>query len=145
MRLWSLHPKYLDAKGIVALWREGLLAKNVVEGKTKGYTRHPQLIRFKNTHCPSAAVADYLMFVYEEASLRQYSFDRSKIIFSGAPEKIRVSSGQLDYEFKHLLSKLKTRDPDRYRQFSDITFPEPHPMFTVVDGDVEDWEIIPAK
>lgn len=22
MRLWSSHPKYLDAKGIVALWRE---------------------------------------------------------------------------------------------------------------------------
>jgi len=25
MRLWTLHPKYLDARGLVALWREGLL------------------------------------------------------------------------------------------------------------------------
>nr|WP_243687290.1 pyrimidine dimer DNA glycosylase/endonuclease V [Methanobacterium formicicum] len=48
MRLWSLHPKYLDVKGLVALWREGLLARAVLKGKTKGYTNHPQLIRFKN-------------------------------------------------------------------------------------------------
>ncbi|WP_368086417.1 pyrimidine dimer DNA glycosylase/endonuclease V [Nitrosomonas sp. Nm34] len=26
MRLWSIHPKYLDAKGLLALWREGLQA-----------------------------------------------------------------------------------------------------------------------
>ena len=36
MRLWSLHPRYLDAKGLVALWREGLLAQAVLKGQTKG-------------------------------------------------------------------------------------------------------------
>jgi hypothetical protein len=35
MRLWSLHLKYLDAKGLVAVW--GLLAKKVSKEKTKGY------------------------------------------------------------------------------------------------------------
>jgi hypothetical protein len=49
MRIWSLHPKYLDAKGLVALWRESLLAKQALESKTKGYKNHPQLNRFKNS------------------------------------------------------------------------------------------------
>jgi len=39
MRLWTIHPKYLDAKGLVALWRETLLAKHVLEGKTPGYKK----------------------------------------------------------------------------------------------------------
>jgi len=43
MRIWSLHPKYLDSKGMVALWREALLAKQVLLNKTKGYKNHPQL------------------------------------------------------------------------------------------------------
>ena len=37
MRLWSLHPRCLDAKGLVALWREGLLAQEVLRGKTRDY------------------------------------------------------------------------------------------------------------
>lgn len=35
MRLWTLHPKYLDTKGLVALWREALLAQKVLQGKQK--------------------------------------------------------------------------------------------------------------
>jgi hypothetical protein len=59
MRIWSIHPKYLDTKGIVALWREALLAKNVLEGKTKGYKNHPQLDRFKSASKPSDAINYY--------------------------------------------------------------------------------------
>lgn len=37
MRLWSIHPRYLDTKGLVALWRETLLlAQAVLFGNTKG-------------------------------------------------------------------------------------------------------------
>jgi hypothetical protein len=36
MRLWTLHPKYLDARGLVALWREALLAQKVLRGATRG-------------------------------------------------------------------------------------------------------------
>lgn len=50
MRIWSLHPKYLDTKGLVALWRETLLAQHVLSGKTKRYKNHPQLARFKNVN-----------------------------------------------------------------------------------------------
>ena len=50
MRLWSLHPKYLDIKGLVACWREGLLARKVLLDQTKGYKNHPQLIRFNRSN-----------------------------------------------------------------------------------------------
>lgn len=56
MRLWSVHPKYLDTRGLTACWREGLLARKVLLGQTKGYRNHPQLIRFRNTQNPVAAV-----------------------------------------------------------------------------------------
>jgi hypothetical protein len=34
MRLWSLHPKHLDRQGLLAVWREGLLAQEVLRGET---------------------------------------------------------------------------------------------------------------
>lgn len=44
MRLWTLHPKYLDPKGLVALWRETLLAQRVLAGRTRGYRFDESLI-----------------------------------------------------------------------------------------------------
>src|SRR5579862_5032823 len=79
MRLWTLHPKYLDAKGLVALWREALLAQKVLRGKTKGYRHHPQLARFKAHENPVVALAAYLREVHKEAKRRGYAFDGSKI------------------------------------------------------------------
>ena len=67
MRIWSLHPKYLDTKGLVALWRETLLAKQVLQNKTKGYRNHPQLNRFKNHSEPLEAINYYLSIVFKEA------------------------------------------------------------------------------
>jgi hypothetical protein len=57
MRLWSIHPGYLDAKGLVALWREALLAQNVLLRNTKGYKKHPQLEQFNNTSNPIGAIS----------------------------------------------------------------------------------------
>ncbi len=107
MRIWSLHPKYLDPKGLVALWRETLLAKNVLENKTKGYKNHPQLIRFKNSDNPIAAINQYLAEVHEEATNRNYNFNPQKIDWKFIPTKIKVTNKQLEYEFKHLQKKLK--------------------------------------
>jgi len=70
MRIWSLHPKYLDTKGLVALWRETLLAQHVLEGKTKGYKNHPQLDRFKRSKKPIEVINQYLAGVYAEALTR---------------------------------------------------------------------------
>ena len=79
MRIWSVHPKYLDKKGLVALWRESLLAKHVLEDKTKGYKNHPQLNRFKQHQQPLHAINYYLSIVQEEATKRGYRFNQEKI------------------------------------------------------------------
>jgi len=106
MRLWSINPCYLDSKGLVALWRESLLAQscllkgeytvcshckgesvNWIEGTcpicmTRGkiktpYYNHPQLIRWKQK--PIESLKNYLYCIYEEAKNRQYNFDVTKI------------------------------------------------------------------
>ena len=142
MRIWSLHPKYLDAKGIVALWRETLLAKHVLENKTKGYKNHPQLNRFKKLKNPPDAINGYLEHVFNEAQLRHYNFDAGKFSRLFRKIKIKVTSGQLEFEFSHLLKKLKIRDPELFKELKGIKKIEPHPMFRVVKGEIEEWEII---
>ncbi|WP_106477540.1 pyrimidine dimer DNA glycosylase/endonuclease V [Phytohalomonas tamaricis] len=142
MRLWSLHPRYLDAKGLVALWREGLLAQKVLQGATKGYKNHPQLMRFKRTDDPVGAVARYLSSVVDEADRRGYNFDRSKIDERGFAARLPVTVGQRDYEVTHLLAKLEVRDHARYLQLGEVEAVELHPLFIAIDGDVELWEIV---
>lgn len=145
MRIWSLHPKYLDAKGLVALWRETLLAKHVLEGKTRGYKNHPQLNRFKKSKSPVNAINQYLSEVYHEASARKYNFDRKKINWKFKRSKLTVTSGQILYETGHLLNKLKTRDPQKYNELNgQMTF-DAHSMFKIVTGDIENWEIVTIK
>lgn len=141
MRLWSLHPSYLDAKGLVALWREGLLAKHVLEGKTKGYKNHPQLDRFKNSVKPLDAIHQYLAAVHDEALSRNYRFDGKKINRSFQPCKLTVTKGQMAYEVKHLLKKLRVRDVKKYKEFNASTAVKPHPLFIIVKGEIEKWEI----
>lgn len=142
MRIWSLHPKYLDSKGIVALWRETLLAKNVLEGNTKGYKNHPQLNRFKNADRPTDYINQYLIHVYNESVIRGFKFDRNKIDWNSTKSTLKLNKGQLDFEWKHLLHKLKTRDPLKYNDLLKLTTIEPHPIFTMIEGGIEDWEKI---
>src|SRR6186713_593859 len=111
MRLWTLHPKYLDAKGLVALWREGLLARAVLRGETKGYRNHPQLDRFRHRADPVAAIDAYLHAVVDEADARGYRFDRGKLGPAARPRPQLVGAGQLAYEWRHLMAKLCARDP----------------------------------
>ena len=140
MRLWSLHPKYLDAKGLLALWREALLAQKVLLGETKGYRNHPQLTRFKALDEPVAGLASYLAAVCEEAGRRGYRFDSAKIAPARFNGKMLVSEGQLAFEWQHLLHKLKTRDLVRFAELEQLAMPVPHPLFQVVAGQVEPWE-----
>lgn len=142
MRLWSLHPKYLDSKGLIALWRESLLAKHVLEGKTKGYKNHPQLNRFRNAKYPNDLINEYLSEVYQEALKRNYNFDRQKINWAFRKSKVPVTSGQLKYEVKHLLNKLEKRDHDKYRELKLKSKFDNHPVFKLVNGEIEEWEIL---
>jgi hypothetical protein len=140
MRLWSLHPKYLDPQGLVALWREALLALKVLEGRTVGYRHHPQLQRFRAAPDPLAAICAYLRAVHAEAEGRGYRFDPSKIPEVSDCEELPVTDGQLRWEWQHLLAKLARRDPARCSAHGGISQPEPHPLFRVVPGGVEGWE-----
>jgi hypothetical protein len=77
MRIWSLHPTLLDTKGLVALWREALLAKHVLSGSTIGYQNHPQLKRFKSSPNPHAAkynkhFLDFLTYTFATATIIAY-------------------------------------------------------------------------
>lgn len=140
MRIWSLHPKYLDSRGLVALWREALLAQAVLRGQTRGYTHHPQLVRFREQSLPAGAVAEYLRTVQEEARLRGYRFDAGKILDPCGPLSIPVTDGQLRFEWEHLMAKLDARDPAWRTRLAELAAPEPHPIFRVVPGQVASWE-----
>lgn len=141
MRLWSLHPKYLDAKGLVALWMESLLAQKVLIGATKGYKNHPQLDRFKKHQNPISAIGFYLYHVYKEGNIRGYNFAKEKILaINKEITTMKVNMGQILFEFEHLMKKLKTRAPERYEELLKINEIEPHPIFKIVEGDIELWE-----
>ena len=140
MRLWSLQPQYLDAKGLVALWREALLAQAVLSGKTAGYRHHPQLHRVRPQRSPVSAIAAYLHAVQAEAAARGYRFDVGKISAGRTAPRIAVTRGQLDFEWHHLMAKLEARAPERWRTMGASDTVESHPLFRMVPGEVAGWE-----
>lgn len=142
MRLWTLHPKYLDPQGLVALWREGLLAQAVLKGQTRGYKHHPQLIRFLETSSPADAIACYLKAVCDEAALRGYHFDAAKVPAFSPVALMPVTEGQIAYEWQHLRAKLAKRSPAWFARFDTTTSPEIHPIFGRVSGGIATWEVV---
>jgi hypothetical protein len=140
MRLWTIHPQYLDTKGLLAAWREGLLAQKVLRGQTRGYTRHPQLRRFQERRAPVKTIACYLTAVANEADHRGYRFDRSKISIRARGEKLIETRGQLLFEWSHLKRKLRRRAPKDYRICCKIGIPRAHPLFRIVAGPIREWE-----
>lgn len=140
MRLWSLHPQYLDRQALVAGWREALLAKAVIAGLTKGYRQHPQLLRFQQHPSPKYAINGYLKFLHAEAVRRGYSFDRSKIGPTRSVEVIPVTQGQVDYEWQHLLNKVEIRSPEWQINLAGVNSPDVHPLFELIPGPIAEWE-----
>ncbi|MFL6538341.1 MAG: pyrimidine dimer DNA glycosylase/endonuclease V [Chthoniobacterales bacterium] len=140
MRLWTVHPRYLDAKGLVALWREGLLAQKVLAGKTRGYTRHPQLKRFRSHDDPLVAIGTYLSHVADEADRRGYDFDRDRIVCAEGCARLTETRGQLLFEWAHLQAKLRVRASDLCRKNGGVDCPKAHPLFRIVRGSVRQWE-----
>jgi len=141
MRLWSIHPKYLDTRGLVALWREGLLAQAVLRGRTRGYKHHPQLERFRAHASPRLAINAYLAAVHAEATARGYSFARSKLGQVRRVAPIPVTRGQMNYEWRHLRRKLALRSPALLGKLRYVKRPSAHPLFRSRPGPVADWEI----
>ncbi|GGP20822.1 hypothetical protein GCM10007981_10450 [Thermocladium modestius] len=143
MRLWSIHPEYLDARGLLGLWREALLAQSVLLNEsvgTNGYRNHPQLIRFKESRDPILSIGTYLHHVHAEGERRGYRFDKSRIERYDEGLRLPVKRGQVDYEFNHLLGKLRERDRGKYEQLKGMKNIKPHPLFYIVEGGIEKWE-----
>lgn len=140
MRLWSLHPGYLDSAGLVALWREGLLAQKVLRGETRGYTHHPQLERFRIIE---NSIGNYLTEVQQEATRRGYRFDKSKILACANTILLPIPQGQIEYEFAHLMRKLTIRSPKNViEQPRKIML---HPIFYEIEGGICNWEIMKTE
>ncbi|HEY9054398.1 MAG TPA: pyrimidine dimer DNA glycosylase/endonuclease V [Rectinemataceae bacterium] len=152
MRLWSIHPSYLDTKGLLAAWREGLLAQKVLAGGTRGYVHHPQLLRFRECANPLGAIGAFLKAIQEEAVKRGYAFDACKIVDKGAcgppglesngafEERIDVASGQVEYEFELLMQKLETRDAAWRAKLSGVEKIDVNPVFRIRQGGIAAWE-----
>ena len=136
MRLWSIHPEFLDVKGLSALWREALLAQAVLLKRTKGWRNHSD---------PISAISYYLLVIHKESEKRNFNFQKSKINMPvESVEKIDLTYGKLSYEAEILLERLKSRSPDSYVKLLKLgqykRFPEPHPIFKIIEGEVERWE-----
>ena len=141
MRLWTLHPRYLDAQGLTALWREGLLARAVLQGQTRGYRHHPQLIRFQAHPEPLLAIDAFLHTVLAESLARGYRFDAGKL--GPAPTElieIDATSGQLRHEWQHLMAKLEARSPAIHARWLGLKRPRAHPIFAIAKGPIAPWE-----
>ena len=154
VRIWSVHPRYLDRQGLTAAWREALLAQKVLTGTTKGYRNHPQLVRFRAGELPGpgpdsvpappgAAITTYLHGLADEAAARGYTFDRSLVL--APPEdglRLEVTDGQVRHEWGHLLVKLEQRSPAVHARWRRVVDPATHPLFVLVPGPVAEWEIL---
>lgn len=146
MRLWTVHPEYLDSRGLCAAWREGLLAQAVLRGRTRGYRHHSQLVRFRATASPRRYIAEYLWAIYREAIRRGYAFDRSKLPRPGPPlPRMRETRGQFAYEWRHLQAKLFRRDRARWARQRRLARPRAHPLFRLMAGPVQKWERAPGN
>ena len=138
MRLWSLHPKYLDEQGLNDLWREAIIARETLEqGMDFGYY-HPHLDRFKEVDFPIQCIYTYLYYVKQEADRRGYNyngFDTEETLDYYIP----VTNGQLDFEEGQLKDKLEERGS--IEEHDNLTvgarFLDTHPLFYVVNGDKE--------
>jgi hypothetical protein len=144
VRIWSLHPSYLDRQGLTACWRESLLAQAVLLQRTRGYRNHPQLVRFRALPDPAGGIGAYLTGIADEAQRRGYSFNRSLIESADTAVRITVTAGQAEFEWGHLMSKLRIRSPERADVLSQSGAnggpPRLHPMMLRVEGPIADWE-----
>ncbi len=142
MRLWSFHPAYLDSRGLVALWRESLLALAVLQGRTNGYRHHPQLTRFRDSEDPVKSIGYYLSIILIASRERNFNFNSSKIPFCNydIAGSIPVPAGQVRYEWAHFIKKIMSRDMNRYLEVKGILIPCLHPLFHGTEGGVEPWE-----
>lgn len=147
MRIWSFHPKYLDKQGLSRAINEGIAGNKALRKTGEGYPpsweKHSQLERFKTTAIPGIYSQLYLdrlfMIKYNSWMLETNQEPFFDDIENPYP-KLKVTIGQLKYEWQRYLKKISKRSPKLYEELKSIELPEPHPLFNIIDGDVESWE-----
>ena len=139
MRLWSLHPRYLDPQG----WSrcgETLLARKVLRGETRGYRHHPQLQRFREARDPQSAIDAYLP---RSTPRRRRAATRSTRT-SSMPTRARKDPGRARATRRarmgHLIAQARVAQPGAHVRWRELQRPRTHPSFRVVAGGVADWE-----
>ena len=134
MNLWSFHPKYLDEKGLRAVWQDALFAQNVLSGRIKDHRKYyPQLMKFNNYFEPLAAIGAYLGFIYDDGVERGIIFQEHKIMHRSKRENIfQVDRERLEDEFEQYKRKMQTVSMLQTAKLRQVSKVEPHPIFEVV-------------
>jgi hypothetical protein len=141
MRIWSIHPKYLDSKELLNLWNETIQAKNEFLTKFSGHFSNKQLERFLDLKNPLEAINSYMSSIYREAVKRDFSVDDSFMDWDFDDSiQIPVTAGQISHEISKLKSRLRERDEKKLQKLNGRTFLELHPIFYSVPGTIEEWE-----
>jgi hypothetical protein len=76
----------------------------------------------------------------ENSVKRGFNFNKNKINPDFVPTRLPVTDKQIKFELKHLLSKLETRDPEQFQKLSRKRKITVHPLFRIIDGEIEPWE-----
>lgn len=148
MRLWSIHPKYLDSKRLVTQWREALLCRAILDGKTKGYKEHPHFLRVKSHSQPYYFINSFLYVIWEEGKQRKFQFDKSKLMenlvqkYEEPLQLMEVTEGQVQYEFDFLQKKFgefHIQYIKNLQNFNDFGI-EVNPCFIKIFGDIMNFE-----
>ena len=132
-------PRYPGPACFVA---RGLTSPRGTTPQTRGYRHHPQLQRFQAHASPRFAINAYLAAIHSEATARGYAFDKRKIGPVRSVDSISATTGQIAYEWQHLMAKLAVRNQALRRHWRKVRKPLCHPLFKPVPGAVEQWERI---
>ena len=141
MRLWSLHPRYLDPKGLVALWREALARPGRAPGAIPGdIATIPSCSDSARSPLRVAASPSTFGPCTRNRSSEATASTGARLCTGGTVARVDVTRGQLDFEWRHLLAKLEKRNPPVLEALQNTGDPAPHPLFRVVPGAIEEWE-----
>lgn len=86
------------------------------------------------------SINQYLTSVYKNSLERGYHFNKNKVNPNFIPTKLTVTDKQIKFEMEHLLTKMETRDPERFHKLSRKVKIDAHPLFRIIDGEIEPWE-----
>lgn len=133
MRLWSLHPSYLDRAGLLAVWREGLLAQSVL---LKG--EYDKCACENGKICVGVSLTE--RFIYEEC-FNCNGTGKIKTPYYNHPQLERFKGKDLTYIILYLREIFKEGEKRGYKfrldKIKELPMTIKHPKLTVTTGQLE--------